>query len=158
MGEEEQKNSKMTVIVCVAIIIVVIIATILGAVFSKKNKTKKDINALNEILEENLTNENMINQIEENVTENETEEPLVEKIDEIVSRDCSFLENKKNKYVFSCKLVYKERGETVIPLSKNSTMNIYVVFIKKSGNKYDYKVYDSSSKKGIWKTDKYLKY
>ncbi len=81
-----------------------------------------------------------------------------QRIDEIVSRECSFLENKDNKYVFSCKLVYKERGETVIPLSKNSTMDIYVVFIKESGNKYDYKVYDSSSKKGIWKTDKYLKY
>ena len=82
----------------------------------------------------------------------------VEKIDEIVSKECSFLENKGNKYVFSCKLVYKERGETVIPLSKNSTMNLYVVFIKKSGNKYDYKVYNSSSEKGIWKTDEYLKY
>ena len=80
MGEEE-KNSKMTVIVCVAIIIVVIIATVLGVVFSKKNKTKKDINALNEVLQENLTNENIINEIEENTTENETEE-LVAKIDE----------------------------------------------------------------------------
>lgn len=80
MGEEE-KNSKMTVIVCVAIIIVVIIATALGVVFSKKNKTKKDINALNEVLQENLTNENIINEIDENTTENETEE-LVAKIDE----------------------------------------------------------------------------
>jgi hypothetical protein len=82
----------------------------------------------------------------------------VERIDEIVSRECAFLENKDNKYVFSCKLVYKARGETVIPLSKNSTINLYVVFVKESGDKYDYKVYNSSSKKGIWKTDEYLKY
>ena len=82
----------------------------------------------------------------------------IEKIDEIVSKDCSFLESKANKYVFSCKIVYKEKGETVIPLSKNSTKNIYVVFIKEKGNKYDYKVYNSSNPKGVWKNDEYLKY
>ena len=81
MGEEE-KNSKMTVIVCVAIIIVVIVATVLGVIFSKKNRSKKDINALNEVLQENLTNENIINEIAENKVENEVEEPLVNKIDE----------------------------------------------------------------------------
>lgn len=81
-----------------------------------------------------------------------------ENIDEIVSKDCKFLENRNNKYVFSCKVVYKEKGETVIPLSKNSTMNLYVVFIKESGNKYDYKVYNSSSKNGVWKNDEYLNY
>ena len=82
----------------------------------------------------------------------------IEKIDEIVSKECKYIESKKNKYVFSCKLIYKEKGETVIPLSKNSEMNVYVVFIKKSGNKYDYKVYNSKSEKGIWKNDEYLDY
>lgn len=82
----------------------------------------------------------------------------VENIDEIVSKECVFLEKKDNKYVFNCKIVYKEKGETVIPLSKNSTLNVYVVFIKESGKKYDYKVYNSSSKKGVWKTDEYLNY
>lgn len=82
----------------------------------------------------------------------------IEKIDEIVSKDCKFLESNSNKYVFSCKIVYKEKGETVIPLSRNSTMNVYVVFIKENGNKYDYKVYNSSSKKNVWKTDEYLNY
>ena len=81
-----------------------------------------------------------------------------EDIDEIVSKECTFLENKKNKYVFSCKIVYKEKGETVIPLSKNNTINIYVVFIKENGNKYSSKVYNSSSEKGVWKNDDYLKY
>lgn len=82
----------------------------------------------------------------------------IENIDEIVSRECTFLENKSNKYVFSCKIVYKEKGETVIPLSKNSTMKVYAIFMKESGNKYNYKVYNSSSSDGVWKTDIYLNY
>ena len=81
-----------------------------------------------------------------------------ENIDEIVSRKCTYVENKNNKYVFSCKIVYKEKGETVIPLSKNSNMKVYAVFIKEKGNKYDYKVYNSSSEKDVWKTDEYLNY
>lgn len=81
-----------------------------------------------------------------------------ENLDEIVSKECTFLESKGNKYVFKCDVVYKEKGETVIPLSKNSKMKLYVVFIKEKGNKYDYKVYNSSSKKGVWKLDEYLNY
>lgn len=82
----------------------------------------------------------------------------IENIDEIISKDCKYLEHKKNKYVFACNVVYKEKGETVIPLSKNNKIKIYVVFIKEKGNKYDYKVYNSSSKKGVWKLDEYLNY
>ena len=82
----------------------------------------------------------------------------VESIDEIVSTECTFLENKSNKYVFECKIVYKEKGETVIPLSKNSSMKVYAVFIKKANDKYDYKVYNSSSSNGVWKDDIYLNY
>lgn len=82
----------------------------------------------------------------------------IENIDEFVSKKCTFLENKNNKYIFSCKIVYKEKGETVIPLSKNNTINVYVAFIKESGNKFNYKVYNSSSKKDVWKTDAYLNY
>lgn len=81
-----------------------------------------------------------------------------EGIDEIVSKKCHFLESKSNKYVFSCELVYKEKGETVIPLSKNNTIKVYVVFMKEKGNKFDYKVYHSSSKKDVWKNDEYLNY
>lgn len=81
-----------------------------------------------------------------------------ENMDEIVSRSCSYVEHNKNKYVFSCKIVYKEKGETVIPLSKNTSIKVYAVFIKESGNKYNYKVYNSSSDKDVWKNDKYLDY
>lgn len=81
-----------------------------------------------------------------------------ENIDEIVSNDCTYVEQKNNKYVFSCKIVYKEKGETVIPLSKNSTIDVYAVFIKENGDKFDYKVYNSSSKKDVWKEDKELNY
>ena len=82
----------------------------------------------------------------------------IENIDEIVSRQCNYLESKSNRYVFSCKIVYKEKGETVIPLSKNSTMKVYAVFIKESGNRYNYKVYNSSSSDCVWKNDIYLNY
>ena len=81
-----------------------------------------------------------------------------ENIDAIVSKKCEFLESKSNKYVFLCEIVYKEKGETVIPLSKNSKIKVYAVFIKESGNKFDYKVYNSSSEKNVWKNDKYLNY
>ena len=81
-----------------------------------------------------------------------------ENIDEIVSRKCTYLENKGNKYVFSCEIVYKEKGETVIPLSKNITIKVYSVFIKENGKKYDYKVYNSSYKNKVWLEDEYLNY
>ena len=81
-----------------------------------------------------------------------------ENMDEMVSKKCTYVENKDNKYVFSCKIIYKEKGETVIPLSKNSTINVYTVFIKEKGNKFNYKVYNSSSERGIWKLDKELNY
>lgn len=82
----------------------------------------------------------------------------IENLDEIISKECKYLESRKNKYVFSCKVVYKEKGKTVIPLSKNSNMILYAVFIKEKGNKYDVKVYNSSSKKGVWRLDEYLNY
>ncbi|MBQ6546896.1 MAG: hypothetical protein IJL74_02730 [Bacilli bacterium] len=81
-----------------------------------------------------------------------------ENIDEIVSRECKYLESKDNKYVFSCKIVYKEKGETVIPLSKNTTINVYAVFIKEKDNKFDCKVYNSSSDNKIWERDSELNY
>lgn len=82
----------------------------------------------------------------------------IEVIDEIVDKECSYIESKSNKYVFKCEVTYKEKGETVIPLSKHSKKNFYVVFIKKSGNKYDAKVYNSSSPNNIWRDDEYLGY
>lgn len=81
-----------------------------------------------------------------------------ENIDELISKSCTFVDNKSNKYVFSCNIVYKEKGETVIPLSKNSTINVYAVFIKENGNNFNYKVYNSSSKNGVWKNDESLNY
>ena len=84
-----------------------------------------------------------------------------ENIDKIVSKECEFIESKENKYVFNCKITYKEKGETVIPLSKNSVMSVYVVFIKENGKTYDYKVYNSKYTKSgdkIWEQDEYLDY
>ena len=81
-----------------------------------------------------------------------------ENMDEIISRKCTYLENNNNKYIFSCEIVYKEKGETVIPLSKNTTIKVYAVFIKEKDNKYNYKVYNSKSSKDVWKNDEYLNY
>ena len=82
----------------------------------------------------------------------------IELIDEIVDKSCTYVESRNNKYVFKCEITYKEKGETVIPLSKHSKKKVYVVFIKKSGNKYDSKVYNSSSPNNVWRTDEYLEY
>lgn len=81
-------------------------------------------------------------------------------ISEIVSSSCEFYESKGNKYVFDCKVTYKEIGETVIPLSKNSSMNVIAVFIKESGDKYDCKVYSDiyKLKSRAWENDEYLNY
>ena len=81
-----------------------------------------------------------------------------ENMDEMLSRECTYIENKDNKYIFSCKIVYKEKGETVIPLSKNSTINVYTVFIKEKGNMFDCKVYNSSSENKVWQEDQELNY
>lgn len=81
-----------------------------------------------------------------------------EGIDEIISKKCKYLENKKNKYVFSCTLTITKQGETVIPLSKHIKRNVYVVFIKEKGNTYSSKVYNSKYKKTPWLYDKYLDY
>lgn len=83
-----------------------------------------------------------------------------ENINEIVSRECEFVTSKLNKYVFRCRITYKEKGETVIPLSKNSVIDVYSVFIKKDGKKFDYKVYNSKYTKedSIWEKDEYLDY
>lgn len=84
-----------------------------------------------------------------------------ENINEIVSTECTFVEKKSNKYVFKCEITYKEQGETVIPLSKNSTIDVYTVFIKENGNTYDSKVYNSKYTKEdgkVWEQDEYLDY
>ena len=84
-----------------------------------------------------------------------------EDIDEFISKECEYLENSGNKYVFKCKITFKEKGETVIPLSKNSVKYLYVVFIKEKGNKYSSQVYNSKytkSKEKVWKQDKNLNY
>lgn len=83
-----------------------------------------------------------------------------ENINEIVSRECTFVTSKFNKYVFKCKITYKEKGETVIPLSKNSVTDVYALFIKESGNKYSSKVYNSkyTKEEKIWEKDEYLDY
>lgn len=84
-----------------------------------------------------------------------------ESIDRIVSRECKYIENKGNKYVFKCKLTITEQGETVIPLSKHITKNVYVVFIKEKGDKYSGIVYNSKytdNNKKVWKEDSNLDY
>lgn len=84
-----------------------------------------------------------------------------ERIDRIVKTECSYIEKKRNKYVFKCKLTITEQGETVIPLSKHEIKSVYAVFIKEKNNKYRSMVYNSKytkNKEKIWKEDKNLNY
>ena len=84
-----------------------------------------------------------------------------ENIDEIVSKECTYIESHNNKYVFKCKITYKEKGETVIPLSKNISKDVYAVFIKNFNNTYSCKVYNSmytTKNYKVWKKDKDLNY
>lgn len=83
----------------------------------------------------------------------------LENISKIKDTKCEHLEKDEyNKYIFKCTITYIPLSETVIPLSKDKTLNVFVVFIPKKNNTFDYKVYNSKYKKGIWETDPDLNY
>lgn len=82
----------------------------------------------------------------------------VEDIDTIEDKVCEFIEKYKDNYIFKCTLTYKEKGETVIPFSKSKTLDLYALFNPNSEDEtFTYKVYNSSSKKNIWREDEELK-
>jgi len=82
-----------------------------------------------------------------------------ESISEILNRTCSYVTNdNKNHYIYSCKIEYKPIGETVIPLSKNKTVTVYVALTFKEDRSYSYIVYHSSSKENIWLYDEELSF
>ena len=83
---------------------------------------------------------------------------VVENISEIKDIDCKYVEHSGDIYIYKCKLVYTPIGETVIPLSKNEEKSMYVALSFSKNYKYTYRVYNSSSKKGIWKSDENLNY
>ena len=49
----------------------------------------------------------------------------------------------------------KKKG---VYLQMYETLNVFVAFIPKKNNTFDYKVYNSKYKKGIWETDPDLNY
>ena len=77
----------------------------------------------------------------------------IENISNIDKTTCKFIEKYKTNYIFKCELTYKAIGETVIPFASAKTIELYTVFTPKSSNEFTYKVYNSKSKEGIWKTD-----
>ena len=79
----------------------------------------------------------------------------VENIGTINDQECKFIEKYKSNYIFKCTVTYKEQGETIIPFSKAKTLDLYTVFIPNK-TEFTYKVYNSSSVNGIWKTDEDL--
>lgn len=81
----------------------------------------------------------------------------LENIKEIISKSCVYLEDNGSIYIYKCEVVYQPIGETVIPLSRNKTISLYVAF-KPDGDSYTYRVYSSSSKNGVWKLDDDLNY
>lgn len=80
----------------------------------------------------------------------------VENIDKISSSECEYIDDDGKNYIYSCEIKYSPIGETIIPLTDEETLNLYVVFIPHLNGTYTYKVYNSSSEKGIWETDKEL--
>lgn len=82
-----------------------------------------------------------------------------EGINEIVSKACTYKTNDSHQnYIYSCKIEYKPIGETVIPLSKNKTITVYVALTFKDDRTYSYIVYHSSSKDKIWEYDEALSF
>lgn len=82
----------------------------------------------------------------------------LENISEIKSTSCKYKEHSGNKYIYKCKIVYTPIGETVIPLSKAESKNVYVALTFGDGVKYKYRVYLSSSEDKIWTKDENLRY
>lgn len=81
----------------------------------------------------------------------------LEKIKEIETTSCNYFTKYKSNYIYKCKLTYKEIGETLIPLGKVKTKDIYAVLIPYKNNTFTYKVYNSSSEDKIWEKDSDLK-
>lgn len=82
-----------------------------------------------------------------------------EEINEIISKVCTYETNDQyQNYIYSCKIEYKPIGETVIPLSKNKTITVYVALTFKEDRTYSYIVYHSSSKDEIWLYDEALSF
>lgn len=80
----------------------------------------------------------------------------VEEIQTIETTSCKFVEKYKKNYIYNCEISYKEIGVTIIPLSETKTKSLYAVFTPKNNGTFTYKVYNSASDDGIWKTDKEL--
>ena len=49
-------------------------------------------------------------------------------------------------------------GDLVVRKSYDKDITFKIIDIKEKGNKYDYKVYNSSSKEKVWEQDEYLNY
>ena len=83
----------------------------------------------------------------------------LENIDTIENVECEFLEKDDYKrYIFGCEVSYIPIGNTIIPLSKDKKLNVYVVFMPNKDNTFDYKVYNSKYKKDIWLNDPDINY
>jgi len=83
----------------------------------------------------------------------------LEKIDEIVSKTCKYIENdNNNNYIFSCTITYKAISDTVIPLSKNEKINVYVALTFKDDRTFNYMIYKSGSEDKVWLKDELLNY
>ena len=83
----------------------------------------------------------------------------LENIDTIENVECEFLEKDDYKrYIFGCEVSYIPTGNTIIPLSKDKKLNVYVVFMPNKDNTFDYKVYNSKYKKDIWLNDPDINY
>lgn len=82
-----------------------------------------------------------------------------ESINDIKNVSCSYVENDPYKrYIFRCNIKFTVLGETVIPLAKDKEINVYVALIYNDDRTYNYTVYNSSYKSGVWLEDENLNY
>ena len=82
-----------------------------------------------------------------------------ENINIIKNTTCKYVTNDDYlRYVYECKIFYTPIGETLIPLAKDETIDVYVVISYNDDRTFNYVVYHSGSENDIWKNDDVLNY
>lgn len=83
----------------------------------------------------------------------------IENIHTIKGITCKYITNDNYlRYVYQCSISYTPIGETIIPLAQDEEIKVYTVISYNEDRTYNYVVYNSSNKKGVWEEDELLRY
>lgn len=83
----------------------------------------------------------------------------IENIRTIEEVNCKYIEDDEYlRYIYKCNILYEPIGETLIPLSKDEEIDVYVAITYNDDRTFNYIVYNSSSEDGIWLKDEGLEY